>query len=312
MKEHLMRVSILTLLLSGVLGNPLPAQNEEDADSIESPPSSLPVSVTDIGTALKLENIETEDDSATTDQPKKEEETVQIETRNKGLNTLFKEGNAAYERDDLEEAAAYYEAILDREVENGDVYFNLGNAYFRKGDFGRAVLYYEKARKLRPRDADLVHNLAYVQTFLIDEPIKRAPSSLDTLLILHWQTTFNETLWMLVLLNLCLIGLMVARVLDLGFARTVYFGYLRGVVVTLFVLQLASAGEKIWAEKNLREGVILTDAVSAKASPTSEEVLVEINSGTKVDLLDSRNGFAHIRLPNGIPAYIPDTDIAEI
>jgi len=240
--------------------------------------------------------------------PRKEE----VDTHGKKPYEIIRLANEAYEHDQLEKAEAYYTALLKRGIRNGDLYFNLANTYFRMGDFGHAVLYYEKASRLRPRDPDILHNLEYTKTFLIDTPPRDKPSSLDALLVLHNRTSFNETFRILALLNFCLVLIAVSRRLGLRFTRSVYYGYVRGVLVTLFVLQVFSAGVKVWQRENIHEGVILKDSVEAKSSPTASDVLVEINSGTKVRLLRVRNGFAYIRLPNGIPAYIPETDVAEI
>ncbi|MBW7937422.1 MAG: hypothetical protein H3C63_00820, partial [Candidatus Omnitrophica bacterium] len=67
-----------------------------------------------------------------------------------------------------------------------------------------------------------------------------------------------------------------------------------------------------WVEEPIREGVILADAVSATASPKSDKTLVELNSGTRVRILDIRDGYAHIRLPDGVPGFIPEEKIGEI
>jgi len=242
-----------------------------------------------------------------------EREKDKLDLRGKGNFEIFQLAGEAYDRDDLETAAAYYHALLDRRVRHGDVYYNLANTYFRMSDqFGQAILFYEKALELRPRDPDIHHNLDYAKTFLIDEPPRVPPSAMDTLLILHRQTTFNETFWILAILNAILVAFLLIGTLNLKFSRSVYYGYLRGVVVVLFLLQVASAGVKVWEERNVKEGVILSDGVHAKASPKAEETLIELNSGTKVEILDSRSGYAHIRLPDGVPAFIPKTEIGEI
>lgn len=239
---------------------------------------------------------------------------VEVDVTGKGPSQIFRLGNETYEKDQFEEAIAYYRAIVDRGVRNGDLYFNLANAYFRTGDFGHSVLFYEKAKRLRPRDPDIVHNLDYARTFLIDKEIKsdRLPGSLETLLILHRQTTLNETLWLLAILSVCFAGMLIFKMLRLKFAEKVLYGYLRGVVLVLLLLQVVSTGFKVWVEEPQREGVILIDSVNATSAPNSDQQLLELNSGTRVQILDIRNGYAHIRLPNGVPAFIHDEDIGEV
>jgi hypothetical protein len=246
--------------------------------------------------------------------PGKSKGLVEVDVTGKGPTQIFRLGNETYEKDQFEEAIAYYQAVVDRGVRNGDLYFNLANAYFRTGDFGHAVLFYEKAKRLRPRDPDIAHNLDYARTFLIDKEIKsdRLPGSLETLLILHRQTTLNETLWFLAFLSVCFAAMLIFKTLRLRFTEKVLFGYLRGVVFVLLLLQVVSTGFKVWIEEPQREGVILTDSVNATSAPNSDQQLLELNSGTRVQILDIRNGYAHIRLPNGVPAFIHDEDIGEV
>ncbi len=246
--------------------------------------------------------------------PSKEKNTVEVDVTGKGPTQIFRLGNEAYEKDQFEEAIAYYTTVIEHGIRNGDLFFNLANAYFRTGDFGHAILFYEKARKLRPRDPDISHNLDYARTFLIDKEIQsdRLPGSLETLLILHRRTTLNETLWILAFLSVCFAVMLLIKAIGLKLAEKVLFGYLRGVVFVLLFLQIISSGCKIWIEEPRREGVILVDSVNATSSPSSEEQLLELNSGTRVQIIDIRNGYAHIRLPNGVPAFIRDQDIGEV
>ncbi len=246
--------------------------------------------------------------------PAKATDSVEVDVTGKGNTQIFRLGNEAYEKDQFEEAIAYYHAVVEHGVNNGDLFFNLANAYFRTGDFGHAILFFKKALKLRPRDLDIAHNLDYARTFLIDKEINsgRLPGSLETLLIMHRKTTLNETLWLLAFLSVCFAVMLLMKALKMKFTDKVLFGYLRGVVFVLLFLQVISTGFKIWVEEPQREGVILTDSVNATAAPNSDQQLLELNSGTCVQILDIRNGYAHIRLPNGVPAFIHEEDIGEV
>ena len=63
----------------------------------------------------------------------------------------FLKGNEAMDRQDWEEAAAAYEAVLASVVESAEVHFNLANASFRAGRLGPAIQHYLRARTLLPR-----------------------------------------------------------------------------------------------------------------------------------------------------------------
>ena len=80
-------------------------------------------------------------------------------------DSLFLQGNQAYEDKDFESAIDKYLAALDHGVESASLHYNLGNAYFKAGDLGRAVLSYSRARRLAPDDEDLIHNLNFARQF---------------------------------------------------------------------------------------------------------------------------------------------------
>lgn len=80
-------------------------------------------------------------------------------------DSLFGEGNRAFENNDYPAAIDLYLSATDQGVESAALYFNLGNAYFKAGDLGRAVLYYHRAHRLAPTDEDLIHNQEFARQF---------------------------------------------------------------------------------------------------------------------------------------------------
>ena len=64
------------------------------------------------------------------------------------LNTIFKDGNSAYNEGNFEKAISYYKEILDKGKHSSDLYFNIGNAYYRLNRVAESIFYYEKAKQL--------------------------------------------------------------------------------------------------------------------------------------------------------------------
>ena len=60
----------------------------------------------------------------------------------------------------LDQAAVIYGQLLDQDVEDASVYYNLGNVAMQQGNPDRALVLYEQAAELSPRDRDIRHNLA--------------------------------------------------------------------------------------------------------------------------------------------------------
>ncbi|MBN1674405.1 MAG: tetratricopeptide repeat protein [Kiritimatiellae bacterium] len=58
---------------------------------------------------------------------------------------LVKQGNAAYEQGNYDEALALYEKASVELPESAPIYFNQGDAYYRKGEYAKARDAYEKA-----------------------------------------------------------------------------------------------------------------------------------------------------------------------
>ena len=112
-----------------------------------------------------------------------------------GPQTMFDQAARSYEEGDLTRARALYEALLDQQYREPEVYFNLGNTYFRKGHLGKAILNFRRAQAMRPRDGDTNANLR----FALDHAGAMVPAENA---FRRWasQATLNE--W-LVLASLC-------------------------------------------------------------------------------------------------------------
>lgn len=228
---------------------------------------------------------------------------------------LFTKANQAYEDEQLETARDYYQAIVAKGLINSAVFYNLANTWFRMGELGQAVLNYERALRLDPRNADILHNLAYVRTFLTDHDGDIPPSAggtLTNLLLFHNRSTTSEVLWLLVVLNALLAITFLSRLLVPLLSQKVWFGYVRGMLIVLVLVQTVAGITQIWYQHNDRLAVVLEDRVKARPAPESEEVLFEVNSGTRLELLAKRDGYAHIKLPSGVPAFVPAETVAPV
>ncbi len=76
------------------------------------------------------------------------------------FGAAFDEANRQYGSGNFSGAAAAYEKILTNDGSRAAVYYNLGNSYQSLKKNGLAILAYERARLLKPRDPDLLANLA--------------------------------------------------------------------------------------------------------------------------------------------------------
>ena len=83
-------------------------------------------------------------------------------------DTLFDQGNKAYNLGAYQEAITSYELVLKAEVHSSELYFNLANAYYRLGEVGESVFYFEKAKLLDPENKEILTNLQFAQNMSLD------------------------------------------------------------------------------------------------------------------------------------------------
>ena len=85
------------------------------------------------------------------------------------VDSVFVSANNFYEKTDFRNAISDYKKIIDSEISNSILYYNIGNSYFKLNELGYARLYYEKAKLLNPNDVDLIYNLEILENRLIDD-----------------------------------------------------------------------------------------------------------------------------------------------
>lgn len=78
------------------------------------------------------------------------------------MDENFAAAALAYDAGDYAAAIRAYQQIVRDGFISAELFYNKGNAWYRQGDIGQAVLNYKRAQYLRPRDADIRHNLAFV------------------------------------------------------------------------------------------------------------------------------------------------------
>ena len=67
--------------------------------------------------------------------------------------------NRLYNNGDYQEAIQLYQQLIDNDIHNATVYFNLANAYYEKGEITQSIDQYRLAQALAPRDEAINHNL---------------------------------------------------------------------------------------------------------------------------------------------------------
>ncbi len=226
-------------------------------------------------------------------------------------NELFRQANELSLRDPNAAVELYQRAALRYErlvraggIRNGKLFYNLGNAYFKAQDIGRAILNYRRAERYIPGDPNLQQNLAYVRSRLQDrfEPEQRT-QVLRTLLFFHYDFSPGLRVALLALFS----GLFWALAAVRLFRREWAPGWALAALAVAGVLMLGSLAVEATAAEPV-EGVILSPQVVARKGDgeSYEPSFTEpLHAGTEFRLLEERNGWYRIELPDGRTCWIP-------
>jgi len=227
---------------------------------------------------------------------------------------LFEKGNTAYAKAQYKQALADYQQILNAGYQSAALYFNMGNASYKDGEFTTAIWYYEKARKLSPGDEDINFNIRFANlktTDKVDEP----------------QEFFLTKWWRGFILSASLNALSITSILLVLFGSVLliiyFFSHLVGlkkasfyIAIVLFVCGVftifIAAMQQSYFDSN-KQAIIFTGTVNIKSGPAEQTAtLFVLHDGTKVNILDTNNGWIKIKLANGNQGWLKKVDVKTI
>lgn len=225
----------------------------------------------------------------------------------------FREGNAAYERGDFAAATEAYRRAAEMGAADARLHYNHGNALFRMGRLGPAILEYERARKLAPTDDDVLHNLRFARSRVVDRvPEPPANFLTRTAWKLHaaWSAgTGVWTAWFLftagfAALSLALFAAPVAR------AVWVTIGSLSFAALLLFSPSLVY---KIHQHGTVTRAVVLEPEARLYSGPGDDyELLFRVHEGVTFTIVERHDEWLSVKLPDGRGGFIRTSKIGEV
>ena len=233
--------------------------------------------------------------------------------------SAFREGNAAYEREDFPAAVAAYERAEAAGAHDARLYYNHANALFRANRLGASILYYEKARKLAPTDSDILHNLDFARARVADKVPEPSANFVTRLLWnLHASYPVRAGVWIagglfaFTFLALTL-GLYLAT-----FGRIAAFS----AAAVSFALLLAfspSLVYKLRQHGTAVRAVVLQPVTDLHSGPgTSYELLFRAHEGAVFTIVTPEekdaegNGWIAVKLPDGRGGYVRTSAVGEV
>lgn len=205
--------------------------------------------------------------------------------------TLWQDGNSAYEQQNYELALDLYDSIERQNIFSNELYLNLGNTYFRLNQLGNAILYYEKALKLNPKDEDILHNLSFCNGLITDkvEDIKSSPVN-DLLFKNGNQNVYAYIVCILLFLLFALILIYTLQTYN----KKVFLSSTTIItMLSIVFLLLALQQEKVL--NNTNEGIIITSVANIKIEPkTNSNDAFVLHEGSKVEIIEIQNNWTKI------------------
>ena len=211
----------------------------------------------------------------------------------------------------IREAIKDFESISEKGYQGESLYYNLGNAYMRIGKIGLAILYYEKAKKFSPSDEDIVHNLKFANTKIVDK-IETLPRFFifdwwEKLLSMISVTGWTYTAYLLYIIILSSVGYYYfAR--SLRAQRTAFY---TGIISAFFlILTMVLLSVNINRELNYKYGIVVEPVVVTKFSPdqNSNDAFI-VHEGLKVTAEDKVNDWVKIKLIDGKVGWLNEKNL---
>ena len=232
----------------------------------------------------------------------------------KDENRSFYTGNVYYEKKDYAKALENYRAAFDMGIESGNLYYNMGNASLKMGKIGYAILFYEKAMRLIPQDGDLKSNMVYAKAFSSGASTAQ-PSGMGFIAALikspFGDLNLNGVAIVTIALYLLSVGMAILFLVTPFFVRRLRILFI--LAIFAFLWSGAVFGIRYYEEEILKKGVVVVKAAEAKYEPVeSSTTYYKVQEGDEVTVMGTRDGWRHIRRPDGKSAWISETVVEEI
>ena len=224
----------------------------------------------------------------------------------------FDAGNRHYQQGAFAEAVAAYEAALASGYAGGAVHYNLGNAYFRLDALGHAIRHYEKARRYLPDDPGLAHNLTIARS-RIDPPVSALPAP-------WWKQGWERYVlragaWPFFVagLALYLVGMVLVGWRIWTGTRDPWQRRARAATLGLAAVLLATAFAASLDRRLDRRAVVVAEGAVLLEAPAPEAPEARVlPEGLLLQILDARDGWLEVRLPNGATGWLAEAAAADV
>ena len=226
----------------------------------------------------------------------------------------FNNGVELYNNGKYEEAIVQFKSIIENGEHSEALYFNLGNSFYKINDIANSIYFYEKALMLKPKDRDILNNLAYSQNMLIDK-IDKLPTNQVSDFLNYISKILNMQQWLITGLVLWYIFLGTFLLYFFNtktISKKNYFTF-SAIFFSLSIFFIFNGINRFENKKNTISAIIFENKIDFRAEPNfRSEILFELHEGTKLYILSESNTWLNIKAPNNEIGWIEKSSLSEI
>tara|TARA_B100000530_G_scaffold82707_1_gene50304 strand:- start:46 stop:804 length:759 start_codon:yes stop_codon:yes gene_type:complete len=229
------------------------------------------------------------------------------------VDSIFNQSNNLYNSNSFEQAIDGYKSVLNKDINNGILYYNIGNCYYRLNNLGYARLFYEKAKLYNPTDRDVLHNIELVKAQLIDD-IKNIPQFFLVKIINDINVKLNSSQWAYVVILALYLNLIFFLLFFFSKSVDTRVNSLRSVLITIPIL-LITVFFLIYSNfDNKYDTAVLVDSNAyVKTAPSIEaDDYFIIHEGVKFQLIDEVDNWSRVLLSDGKDGWISNSTFLKI
>lgn len=224
--------------------------------------------------------------------------------------TLFQTANSYYQNKQYEEAEKMYLLVVQKDSRNANAYYNLGNTYFHQKNYAYAVWNYEKALKLEPDNKYILHNIEETNNKLFSK-LEFSKAFFVTQQLKHVVHTKSSKGWSWLLLLTLWPGVIC---LCIHFFTTNKALYRIGLVFLFASIVFAGFTYSAYTSEHRQDyAIILTPNAYLKSAPVeSMNAATAVQTGTKVQIIDTDKNWMKVKLPNDKTGWIETSNLGLI
>ena len=221
-------------------------------------------------------------------------------------NAEFAKANQQYAQGNFKEAIAGYEALVQANQWNANLFYDLGNAYFRTRDFGRAILNYERALALDNHHPEATANLQIAR---------------DESRALELQPTRLERYLQFASIDQYSIAAAIAFWLGIfGIVALIFARRRSAALMSLSVLCVLVCSMAAWvihtldnSSKGRALAIVTGNDVQARlATADTANTVLALPAGSEIKILSTRGDWMYAALPNDLRGWIQTKNAEQV